>query len=117
MPHEMQAKMKIKAQSILEYIVLVGIIAAALTAMQFYFRRAIQAAVKVAADEIGSQKEGAVDYDYKYEWKWKGRAYTATDTSGTSTANQMEKGAVSYEKNETTTQSGILSWGLWQKRE
>lgn len=53
----MQTKMKSKAQSMLEYAVLVGIIALALAGMSLYFRRGIQAAIKVAADEIGNQSE------------------------------------------------------------
>lgn len=53
----MQTKMKSKAQSILEYAVLVGIIGLALSGMSLYFRRGIQAAIKVAADEIGNQSE------------------------------------------------------------
>ena len=121
--------MKSKAQSILEYAVLVGIIAAALTAMQIYFKRGIQATVKLAADDmtrgmksesgydISGQKKGAVDYDYKYEWKWKGDADTTTSSVGASTTKHMEDGAVSYGKNDTTRQIGVLSAAVWQERE
>lgn len=49
--------MKTKAQSILEYVVLIGIISIALSVMQIYFRRGVSAVVKVAADEVGSQKD------------------------------------------------------------
>ena len=114
---EMQTKMKTKAQGILEYVVLVSIIAAALAAMQLYFKRAIQATIKVTADEMGAQKKGAMDYDYKYEWKLKGVADTNTSSVGASTTKHMKDGAVSYGKNETTTQGGLLSWGVWQEKE
>lgn len=47
----------IKAQSILEYAVLTGIIMGVLSVMQVYFQRGIQAVVKVAADEVGRQED------------------------------------------------------------
>jgi len=109
--------MKKKAQSILEYVTLIGIIAAALAAMQIYFQRGIQATVKAAADEIGSQKKGAMEYDYKLDWKIKGSAQTTSSSVGTSATNRMVKGAVAYGKDDTTTQNGILSWGIFQKKE
>jgi len=43
------------AQSILEYVLIFGVVATALSMMQIYFKRSIQAAVKIAADDIGSQ--------------------------------------------------------------
>lgn len=48
--------MKAKAQSIIEYALLLGIIGLALGAMQLYFKRGIQAAIKVSADQLGSQE-------------------------------------------------------------
>ena len=47
---------------------LLAIVTAALTAMQIYYKRSIQAVVKVAADDLGQQKPGAWDYDYRFEW-------------------------------------------------
>jgi hypothetical protein len=44
------------AQSLLEYVYVVGIVAALLVAMQVYMTRGIQAGVKYAADELGSQE-------------------------------------------------------------
>jgi hypothetical protein len=49
--------MKKKAQSILEYILIVGIVGMALGAMQLYFRRTVQSAIKIAADELGDQQD------------------------------------------------------------
>lgn len=54
--------MKSKGQSILEYVLILGIVGMALGAMQFYFRRGIQGAIKVAADDIGEQR-GAEEID------------------------------------------------------
>ena len=52
-----------RGQSILEYGVILGIVALALGMMQVYLRRGIQAGIKVAADEIGLQQDSVVDYD------------------------------------------------------
>jgi len=46
-----------KGQSILEYAIVLSVIIFALSAMSLYFRRGIQAVVKVAADEAGNQKD------------------------------------------------------------
>jgi len=43
-----------KAQSILEYSVLLACIAAAFLGMQYYIKRSVQGRVKQAADEIGA---------------------------------------------------------------
>jgi len=52
----MRIKMR-KAQSILEYAIVLGIVAIVLSAMSLYFRRGIQAVVRVASDELGNQKD------------------------------------------------------------
>lgn len=101
----------------LEYALVIGIIAAALAAMQLYFKRTIQATVKVAADEIGDQKEGAADFDYKYDWKIKGASDTTTTSSGSATTTQLGGNAVKYEKSDTTTQTGVSSWSVGQEKE
>ena len=46
-----------KAQSLLEYVVLIGIVTAALVAMTPYLKRGVQGIVKVMADQIGAQNE------------------------------------------------------------
>jgi phage gp16-like protein len=48
---------KTRAQSILEYAVVLALVAAALTTMQHFFKRAIQASIKIAADQIGKQED------------------------------------------------------------
>lgn len=50
-------RQNLKAQSILEYVVLAGIVSAALLAMSLYFRRSVQAMIKLASDEVGRQEE------------------------------------------------------------
>ncbi|MFC1675079.1 hypothetical protein ACFL1K_04270 [Candidatus Omnitrophota bacterium] len=51
---------KTKAQSIVEYAILIGIISAALFAVQMYMKRGIQSVVKLTADEIGDQRKGSI---------------------------------------------------------
>ncbi|UCB56778.1 MAG: hypothetical protein JSV30_06190 [Candidatus Omnitrophota bacterium] len=46
-----------RAQAVLEYAVVLGIVALALGMMQVYLMRGIQAGVKIAADEIGLQED------------------------------------------------------------
>ena len=46
--------MKNKAQSFMEYSLLIGCIALALFAMQAYFKRGIQGVVKASNDDLGS---------------------------------------------------------------
>lgn len=50
-----------KAQSIVEYAILIGVIFAALAAMQVYSRRGINAAIRVAADQVGTQDDAIGD--------------------------------------------------------
>lgn len=47
--------MRLKAQSTLEYAMVVACVAAALLAMQFYLKRGIQGKLRQAGDEIGEQ--------------------------------------------------------------
>jgi hypothetical protein len=46
-----------KGQSVLEYAIILGVVGLALGSMQVYLRRGIQAGIKIAADEIGLQKD------------------------------------------------------------
>lgn len=50
-----------KAQSIMEYAIIIGLVVAGLSAMQVYIRRGIQAGIKVAADELGNQEDAEID--------------------------------------------------------
>ncbi|MDP2940618.1 MAG: hypothetical protein Q8O13_11215 [Candidatus Omnitrophota bacterium] len=46
----------LRAQSLTEYVIVLGLVVVALTTMQVYMRRGIQAVVKVSADELGFQQ-------------------------------------------------------------
>lgn len=103
-----------RAQSILEYTIIIAIVGAALFAMQLYFRRSIQAVVKLAADEVGEQKKGMLEYDYENEWKLKGSSEVTTTSDGTDTTKELETGAIAYEKDQATQRAGILSRGIYK---
>jgi len=109
-------KMKKKGQSIIEYAVILGVIAVALSVMQLYFQRGIQGVVKVAADEVGSQKKGAADVDYKLEWKWKGTSVIDSSVNSASTTKQAATGEVTYDKSDTSAQRGILSQNIFVEK-
>ncbi|MDD5196838.1 MAG: hypothetical protein WC937_02715 [Candidatus Omnitrophota bacterium] len=47
----------VAGQSVLEYVIILSIVAIALAAMSIYFRRGIQSVVKIAADEVGNQED------------------------------------------------------------
>lgn len=47
--------LKKKAQSLLEYTLILGVVAVALVGMQVYFKRGVQSMVKVVADDFGNQ--------------------------------------------------------------
>ncbi len=104
----------------MEYTVLLGIIAEALAVMQLYFKRSIQAVVKVAADEMGEQKKGAVDYDYRFEYAERRGSNVTTSTSGKKITTMYKGGAVKHERPEqdpeTTTQTGELFYGLGREK-
>lgn len=46
-----------KGQITFEYAIIIGLVAIALTVMQVYLRRGIQAGIKIATDEIGLQED------------------------------------------------------------
>ena len=54
---------KIKAQSIIEYSIILGLVASVFFAMQTYLKRGIQAGLKISADRLGIQEDGFADTD------------------------------------------------------
>lgn len=109
--------MKTKAQAIIEYAILAGIIAAALVAMQVYFKRGIQGVVKLASDELGDQQRGLVDIDFELQWLQIGDSIIRSASGGQKTANTAQGGRTAYGKDEGTAQQGILSYNLYGPQE
>ena len=52
-----------QGQNITEYMLILGIVVAAFIGMQIYIKRGIQAAIKVASDELGSQESEEIDIE------------------------------------------------------
>ncbi len=52
-----------RAQSLIEYALVIGVITVALLSMQVYFRRGLQSVARVAADDFGPQGEAVNDVE------------------------------------------------------
>ena len=96
---------------------LIVIIGAALLGIQTYMKRGIQGVVKLAADDIGEQKKGLMEYDYQNVWKIKGDAKVTSEVKPTShsykTITEKERGKVIYGTYEKSTQKGTTSSGAF----
>jgi Flp pilus assembly pilin Flp len=53
-----------KAQSIGEYILVLGLVSTAVIAMYTYFKRSVQATIKISVNELATQVEGLKETDY-----------------------------------------------------
>lgn len=54
---------KNKGQNLIEYTLILGIVVAAIVAMQAYFKRGIQSLIRVAADDYGTQGDVVRDVE------------------------------------------------------
>lgn len=112
--------MKKNAQSILEYVVILGVVAMALATMQIYFRRSINAAIKLTADEIGSQGD-AQEIDPQKGTK--SRSRIEQFTSGPQQGKAFHRtimssdGSISSEFNKTTSTTGSATYISEKARE
>ena len=55
-----------RAQATFEYAIILAIAVTALISMQVYFKRGIQAGIKMCSDELGGQKEGLFEIDIEH---------------------------------------------------
>lgn len=104
-----------RAQSLSEYVLLVGIAAAALIAMSTYMQRGVQSVVKLQADELGSQK-GLVDEPNNPDNPYgappdyiESQALSASSTDTENTVNEITGGARSTSYDESHGSSGESS--------
>ena len=107
-----------RGQSIVEYAVLIAMVIAALTGMQIYAKRGIQAGVKAAADQIGDQQTGM-----KYESGERRnqaiaagtvldrRSSTTAESTQTNRLEQARGGGVTRTIAEQTSTAGALDGG------
>lgn len=50
--------MERRAQSVIEYSLVLAVVAAVFVAMQTYLKRSIQAGIRISADQLGNQEQG-----------------------------------------------------------
>jgi len=105
-------KTKAKAQSILEYAVVLAVVIAALAGMQPFCKRGIQASFKFAADQIGAQQDSA-DVDIV-----RGGVITSSESTsnvqtvsgGTQRFRQLGGGASRKDIDTTATATGNATY-------
>lgn len=115
--NDAREKRYLLAQALSEYVIMIGLVAAALAGMQAYMKRAIQAVVKVSADELGEQRKGGLEYDFRFDWKIRGDKTINSTASETTTVTKADEGQVSYTSDKRTTQGGIDSNVWWTEKE
>jgi len=96
-------KKRLTGQSILEYVVILGIVAIALAAMSLYFRRGIQSVVKIAADEAGNQEDAE---DINPVTGVKTASAITRRTTATQRSRILEGGSRTSDISSTTTSTG-----------
>ena len=119
-------KLNKKGQSIMEYAVLVSLVIAAITGMQLYVRRGLQARIKDASDNlpnyIQTQEGGAAleagtifnDGHIQYEPYYRGaRDSDSTTTSGTKKYIADDEGGMRQLTGQTRKITGSTSTGAW----
>lgn len=105
-------KTKAKAQSILEYAVVLAAVVTALVGMQLFFKRGIQASLKLAADQIGAQQDSA-DVDIVRGGvitSSEAASVTQTVSGGTQRFRQLGGGASSKDIDTTVTATGNATY-------
>ena len=105
------------AQSLSEYVALILLVVFALFAMRTYIQRGIQAVVKNAADQLGDQSKGTRVTDKNNIWPDKGSSELISTSTQYGKTTQGIGGAISYEKEDTTTQTGkVFHSESWEKK-
>ena len=101
--------LRLQGQSIIEYVILIGVVAAAVLGMQAYAKRGIQAGIKVAADRIGSQQEGLEDINLSLPWKVTGETVIRKQGDVFRTTSLFSQGSVMTQTQATEQSRGALS--------
>ncbi len=63
--HNAPRKTRTNGQTLVEYVILISIVAAAFVAMSPYMKRGIQAVIKVTSDQLAPQKNSDISIDPK----------------------------------------------------
>lgn len=102
-----------RGQSMIEYVLLLGVVSVALIAMQVYMKRGIQGAVKVSADQLGPQQGQQVLINFQKQTSTS--SATDTSTAGNIRTQKFEGGSQRKDTN-TTTQSSDVSTSFLRHR-
>ncbi len=86
-----RAKSRDSGQTVVEYIVLIGIITAALIVMGPLFKRGVQSLVKVTSDQIGDQQNADQDFLDANDPGATGGYLVGSDTRVTGQVNKIVK--------------------------
>ena len=102
-----------KGQSLIEYSFIIGLVVIALSAMQVYIKRGIQAGIKVAADEVGRQQDAEETDPLK-------GAQTTNSTINTETSNTQrirlfKSGSQIIDTNKTSANTGTIEYYTLEK--
>ena len=104
--------MRKNAQSIMEYMVLICVIVAAIFAMQVYIKRAFQGKMREQADQISdglAYSPGATNGDYMMRRSISSNSSSTTEKVGTTDASRSES---SSNMQQLVVQSqNVLSFG------
>ena len=95
------------AQSISEYILVIGIVTAAFVAMQAYVKRGIQAVIKVGADQVGDQQR-AEETDPQKGAKTSSK--TRSISEGTTTLESFLGGSQKTTQESASTTTGNTTY-------
>ncbi len=96
------------AQSTAEYVIVLGLIVAAVIAMQTYVKRGFQGRIKDAVDytDQGGQQGNTVNFATKQYEPYYLESKFASDRSSTDTEDLSTGGAVSRSSTETSQRTG-----------
>ncbi|MBF0523301.1 MAG: hypothetical protein HQL24_09640 [Candidatus Omnitrophica bacterium] len=91
-------KLEVKAQTVLEYTALIGIVTVVLMTLQPMIKRAIQGTVKTVADQVGNQEGSEQDFNESFT------NYSNTQVHVLARKNIHEyTGNITYSYNDVTT--------------
>ena len=98
-----------RAQTTAEYAILIGLVVAALVAMQTYVKRGLQGRMKDATDQVGLQNP-SLNTTPQYEPYYMQQNVTQS-TSATDNENIALGGAVTRSSDSTSTRTGTQTFG------
>jgi len=111
--------MGIKGQTVIEYIVLIGIITVALFYMGPLFKRGVQSLVKVTSDQIGNQEDADQEIAPRdFADPVEGVSYLVNSSTNTeSIVNKLVRDGIQGQINGQMTDLGYMDIGVSENTE